>query len=397
MFQRKQVAIIKARMQESFDNLIQVVVGPRQTGKTTMLTQALQEVSLPAHFVSADDIIAPSEAWLRAEWAQARTLYQKNNAPVILVLDEIQKVPQWPSIVKGLWDQDRRENNIINVFLSGSSSLLLRKGLEDSLMGRFELIRSPHWSLNECSEAFGTSFDDFLYFGGFPASQKRRKDFQRWLEYMKAGIIEPTITKDVLEDEVVKKPALLRALFELGAQYSSQELSYNKIAGQLVQKGNITTIAHYLDLLDKANMLAGLQKYHPKVLVQKKSSPRFLVYDQSLMTALYARPQDFVLQDTELKGHLVETCVGAHLLSIATQHGYQLKWWREGTKEVDFVLYNSQKLFAIEVKSGRMKPLGGMQVFLETYPKAQRIIIGDGQYGAIGIEAFLRDEERFWE
>lgn len=395
MFERKQAKTIIERLTEKPLPLMQVLVGPRQTGKSTMLTQALSSISLPSLFVSADDLLAPDEIWLRQTWQDARNLFAKTQQPVILILDEIQKVPAWPSIIKGMWDQDRRENNDIRVCLSGSSSLLLRKGLEDSLMGRFEIIRSPHWSFAECEEAFGTSLDEFLFFGGFPAAQQLRHDFKRWQAYMLEGIIEPTIAKDVLEDEDVRKPALLKSLFYLGARFSSQELSYNKIAGQLQDSGNLATLAHYVVLLDKAGMLCALEKYHPNVVRQKKSSPRFLVYDQSLMTAVTKRKPEFILEDSELKGHLIETCVGAHLLALSKEFAFELTWWREGTSEVDFVLHDAENVLAIEVKSGRMKPLVGMRTFLNAYPQASHLVVGGAGSYALSVEDFLRHEGDF--
>lgn len=389
MYERAQVTVIRTRMSEESNDLIQVVVGPRQTGKSTMLAQAIEGAEVLAHSVSADDILSPTEQWLRAEWQQARNLQRVSNRPIVLILDEIQKVEHWPNIVKGLWDEDRRLAMPIKVFLSGSSSLLLRKGLEDSLKGRFELIRSPHWSYTECAEAFGFTLDDFLFFGGFPGAARFVADEQRWFEYMRESIIEPTIAKDVLEDEEVRKPALLRQLFELGARFSAQELSYNKMLGQLADAGNTSTLAHYLTLLDKAGVLCGLQKYHPKALRQRKSSPRLMVYDTSLMTAAMGRRRELLLSDGELRGHLAESAVGAHLLAYAPKYGLEVGWWRDGNNEVDFVVSDANTTVAIEVKSGRMKPLNGMQAFLEQYPKALRLIIGGTGSGSCSLEDFL--------
>lgn len=389
MFEREQVSVIRKRMLERDNTLIQVVVGPRQTGKSTMIAQALQGLDVLDHSVSADDILAPTEEWLRNEWQQARNLQRASDQPVVLVLDEIQKVKGWPNIVKGLWDADRRDFLPLKVFLSGSSSLLLRKGLEDSLKGRFELIRSPHWSYRECVKAFGFTLDDFLFFGGFPGAARFKDDERRWMSYLRDSIIEPTISKDVLEDEEVRKPALLRSLFELGARFSAQELSYNKMLGQLSDAGNTTTLAHYLNLLAKAGVLCGLPKFHPKEVNRRKSSPRLMVYDTSLMTAAMGRSCELVLSDSELRGHLVESAVGAHLLALAPQHGFTVSWWREGASEVDFVVSDAETIVAIEVKSGRMKPLGGMTAFLKEYPNALRLIIGGAGRGSCTLEDFL--------
>ena len=389
MFKREKVQTIVQRMLEDNNPLIQVVAGPRQTGKSTMIAQALEVVDLPFHSVSADDVLAPSLDWVSAEWQQARNMQEQLGGLVILVIDEIQKVKGWPNLVKGLWDADRRTNTPLKVVLSGSSSMLIRKGLEDSLKGRFELIRSTHWTFTECREAFDFSFEDFLFYGGFPGAARFKGDEKRWRDYMRNSIIEPTITNDVLEQEEVRKPALMRALLELGTQFSAQELSYVKMLGQLQDAGNTTTLAHYLDLLDKAGMLCGLEKYHPKEVRSRKSSPWFMVYDTSLMTSTSGRARELLLGDDELRGHLMESAVGAYLLGQSAEHGFSVQWWREGTNEVDFVLSDKAHVVAIEVKSGRKKSQGGMAAFLKEYPKAQRVVVGGSASGAISIESFL--------
>ena len=389
VFQRKIVEAVAARTREDDNPLIQVVAGPRQTGKSTAIAQALEKVDKPAHSASADDVIAPDVEWLRTEWQQARNLQRDSGKPTILVLDEVQKVRGWPNAVKGLWDADQRDRRSLKVVLSGSSSLLLRKGLEDSLKGRFEVLRSTHWSLAECREAFGFTLDDFLFFGGFPGAARLISDERRWRAYMRDSIIEPTISNDVLEQEDVRKPALMRALFELGARFSGQELSYNKMLGQLQDAGNTTTLAHYLTLLDKAGVLRGLEKYHPKAVERRKSSPRLMVYDTALMTAASGRAKDLLLGDSELRGHLVESAVGARLLAIGPDLGFDVQWWREGSDEVDFVLAGEGKLAAIEVKSGRTKSQGGMAAFLRADPAATRIVVGGSAAGAATVEDFL--------
>ena len=316
----------------------------------------------------------------------------KGSKTAILAIDEIQKVPHWSAAVKALYDADKRNNVPLRVVLSGSSSLLLHKGLEDSLMGRFELIRSPHWSLTECSEAFGFTLEDYLYFGGYPGAARFASDELRWASYVRDAIIEPTISQDVLALEDIRKPALMKALFKLGALYSAQELSYTKMLGQLQDAGNTVTLAHYLDLLGKAGILCGLPKYDDKELAKRKSSPRFMVYDTSLMTATSSKGKQLFETLPDLRGRLVESAVGARLLARAPEEGFSVSWWREGANEVDFVLSRGNDLAAIEVKSGKESRQSGMAKFLKGHPEAKRIVIGGSSSGACGIEEFLRDK-----
>lgn len=391
MYERAQVDTMATRMHERENPLMQVVVGSRQTGKSTMIAQALRKADVRNHFVSADDAIIPSEQWLQTEWQQARNEAMRDSSPMVLIVDEVQKIPSWPRVVKSLYDADQRTMSPLKVILSGSSSLLLHKGLEDSLMGRYELIRSPHWSLAECTEAFGFTLDDYLYYGGYPGAARFAGDDLRWGSYMRDAIIEPTISQDVLALEDVRKPALMRALFRLGATYSAQELSYTKMLGQLQDAGNTVTLAHYLDLLSKAGMICGLDKYSDKELARRKSSPRLMVYDTSLISAVSPKGRDRLLGEPDIRGRIVESSVGARLLARSADEGFEVMWWREGVQEVDFVLRKGSALTAVEVKSGAESGQSGMGTFLARHPDARRIVVGGSASGACTVKDFLLD------
>ncbi|MDY6050352.1 MAG: ATP-binding protein [Corynebacterium sp.] len=397
MYQRTQVKTLISRMLEGANPLIQVLVGPRQTGKSTMLGQASEALRAesprtPILFVSADDTPTPNRQWVENQWQQARNMVTCE-AGAVLIIDEIQKATDWARVVKSLWDSDQVTHTPLKVILSGSSSLLIHSGLEESLMGRFEIIHSPHWSFAECADAFDYSLDDFLYFGGFPGAARLTGDEQRWRDYIRNSIVEPTIALDALAVQEVRKPTLLRTLFQLGAAYSSREMSYTKMLGQLHDAGNTTTLASYLEVLGAVGMLTGLEKYHPSALTRKKSSPRFQVFDTALMTVQDNRPRNVLFSDTEWLGHLVESAVGAHLLTLSRFHGWQLYWWRDGNDEVDFVVDHGDHVTAIEVESGRQRPRAGWDSFLTRYPAARQVVIGGGGRGAIPLEEFLRSSD----
>jgi predicted AAA+ superfamily ATPase len=358
------------------------VIGPRQTGKTTAVLQVLETLSKPYHYINADDPVVVSPEWLRNEWEKARLMQKQAKKEVILAIDEVQKIPLWSSMVKFLWDEDTRKKIPLKVILSGSSSLLIQKGLNESMAGRFEVLFCPHWNYRECKAAFKYTLDDFLFFGGYPGAVKLRKDIERWTRYMGSSIVEPVIDKDVLLMEDVRKPALLRSLFTLGAAYSAQELSYTKMLGQLHDAGNTVTLAHYLEMLDHANILCGLQKYAVNKLRSRQSSPRFLVYDTSLLVWAAGASRKSLLQTPDARGHLVESAVGAYLLARGKEEGFSVYWWRDRDIEVDFVIEGgTSALTAIEVKSGRVKHTGGSIEFLRRYPDALSLTIGSGDCG----------------
>ncbi|MDR3257049.1 MAG: ATP-binding protein [Endomicrobium sp.] len=385
MFERKLVSQLFQRITEK-RHFIQIVIGPRQTGKTTAVTQAIKKIKLPVYFVSADAAAALPRQWLSNEWEQSRVLQKQKNKDVLLVIDEIQKISGWSSIVKQLWDEDSRNGIPLKVILTGSSALLLQKGLKESLMGRFEVLYSPHWNFYECKKAFGYTLEDFIFFGGYPGAATLKNDEERWARYIGSSIVEPTISQDVLLMEEVRKPALLHSLFKLGAIYSAQELSYTKIMGQLQDAGNTVTLAHYLDLLEKANVLCGLQKFSLNKVKVRQSSPRFMVFDTSLMTYSDGASRKRLLENSEAKGHLVESAVGAYLLAKGKEEDFDVFWWRDRGNEVDFVLQKGDKITAVEVKSGRLKKNGGTLEFKKLYPQALSLTVGSSNFK---LEDFL--------
>lgn len=374
MYERSFVTTLSDRLRES-RRFIQVVIGPRQTGKSTGVSQALGKLSAPVVEYAFDRPRDRRSAKLEEIWGQAREMLG-SSPEVILSLDEIQKVPDWFSTVKFLWDEDTRRGNNIKVVATGSSALTLRGGMAESLKGRFEEIASTQWTLAECRDAFGYSLDDFLFFGGYPGAAALKDEPDRWFAYMHDSIIEPTITQDVLEMETVKKPALLRALFEIGAMYSAREISYRKLLGQLDDRGNTEVISHYLDLLSHAGLLSGLRKYDEKPLRSKTSSPRLLVHDTSLMTAASEEDAEALFANPAQKGHLIETAAGAYLLERSRQERFSVRWWRDRNDEVDFVITKGRKRTAIEVKGGHTRRTKGLGAFVEKYPGTYVLIVG---------------------
>lgn len=390
MFQREASRTLQRRLQEP-RRFIQIVTGPRQTGKTTAIKQAVTQGELPYRFVSADNRPVADAAWVEMEWRQARELARQQGSAVI-ILDEVQKVRNWAEVVKRLWDEDSWNDVPLKLVLSGSSSLLIQKGSSESLAGRYELLRSTHWSLPEMEEAFGYTLDDFLFYGGYPGAAALRDNEERWLDYLRDSIIQATLSKDILQLEDVRKPALLQALFLLGAQYSGQEMSYRKLLGQLDDKGNTETIAHYLGLLAGAGMMTGLRKYDAKPLNRRSSSPRLMLYDTALLSATWEGDPISLRHDPAVRGHVVETAVGARLIALSMESDLEVFWWRDGSLEVDFVVTARGKLFAIEVKGGQVRSTRGLEEFCRRYPDAVPVVVGDAN---LSLDGFLRGEFSF--
>jgi hypothetical protein len=371
---------------------IQVVAGPRQVGKTTLVQQVTDAAGAPVVFASADEPTLRGTEWIAQQWEAARLAIGPRGA--ILVIDEVQKAVGWAESVKRLWDEDTRNKRPLKVVLLGSAPLLIQRGLSESLAGRFEILHLPHWSLAEMRAAFDFSLEQFLFYGGYPGAAPLTTDHDRWTRYIRDALIETTLARDVLLLTRVDKPALLRRLFELGCRYSGQVLSYTKMLGQLQEAGNTTTLAHYLDLLTAAGMLTGTPKYAGQTSRSRASSPKFQVLNTGLMTAQSSLILNDARANREFWGRLVESAVGAHLTNAAAGGLCEVFYWRERNREVDFVVKTGRGLTAIEVKSGRASDsLPGMTAFREAFkPKRTLLVGGDG----ISIEEFLLRPADHW-
>lgn len=377
MFERHHLQALIKRMNEP-RKFIQVIMGPRQIGKTTLVTQLVEKIKVDYHFTSADAVAATNSAWLEQQWEIARVKMEQYKAKVfLLVIDEIQKIDNWSETVKLLWDIDTRNKINLKVILLGSSRLLLQKGLTESLAGRFESTYMGHWSYEEMQQAFGWDVNQYVWFGGYPGSVSLIRDEERWKTYVKESLIETSISKDILMLTRVDKPALMKRLFELGCLYSGQILSFTKVLGQLQDAGNTTTLSHYLGLLDTAGLLAGIEKYAPDVIRQRSSSPKFQVHN----TALISAQRDEVFKDVQGKpdewGRMVESAIGAHLVNHSLTEKFNLHYWRERNDEVDFVIERKGKVIGLEVKSGGTGYTSGMAAFKNRFKPNKVLLIGN--------------------
>lgn len=423
-YQRVASHLLQDRLRETARRLI-VVAGPRQVGKTTAVHQALrsrQQGSYQFHAVDAptsntnelsvdfstetaprlmlrvgiDTSTRRNEEWLIERWQAARNAARAWHSqsmealsvgnmprartsdragaptPYVLVFDEIQHIPTWSSVVKGLWDQDRAEGLDMHVVVLGSAPLLMQRGLSESLMGRFELLEMTHWSYSEMRDCFGFTLDQYIYFGGYPgpASLVIQGQEARWRNEVLHSLIEPNVVKDILALARIEKPAVLRQLFELGCSYSGQVVALTKLLVQLNDAGNTTTLTHYLKLLRAAGLLVGLEKYAAQTIRQRAAPPKLNVLNTAFLSVYSGKSFVQARADHAFWGHLVESSIGAHLLNSADD-GMSVAYWRESPYEVDFVLTHGDRVCALEVKSAAhgQSARKGLRVFVERHER----------------------------
>lgn len=368
---------LQSRMQEP-RKFIQVLAGPRQVGKTTIVEQFAAQAKVPVTSLTAEMAEANDNHWISLQWERVRSQMQVlKQQEHVLIIDEIHKINNWSEVIKKEWDADTKNKVNIKLILLGSSRLLLKNGLTESLLGRFELIRVGHWSFAEMEQAFGFTLPQYIYYGAYPGAATFVGNEKRWRKYIHSSIVDPAIENDVLQTTRIYKPSLLRSLFDLGCSYSGELLSYNKIVGQLQDKGSIVTIANYLQVLDESNLLAGIQKFAGDIARQYQSTPKFQVFNNALLSAYQGHGMDKEMMNPERWGRWVESAVGSHLLNNAEEDEYSVYYWRERDAEVDYVLqFRDGQTLAIEVKTGRRSDNKGLHIFEDKFHPNKRLIVG---------------------
>lgn len=398
---------------------IAAITGPRQTGKTTIARQARNRLEANGRmcwYVSLDDptpdaseapglltgldaIPAGSsrdERWLVEIWESARRAAARTDRGLVLVLDEIQNIPRWSNVVKGLWDGDRRAERPLRVVILGSAPWHMLTGLNESLAGRFTALPASHWSLWEMARAFDLTVDEYVFFGGYPGALTAMPEPERlaaWQDHIARAIVGPAIERDIVGLTRVTKPALMRRLMDLATQYSGRLMSYNKLLGQLQDAGNTTTLARYLDLLSDAGLVTGLSRYTPAPHLGRGSSPKLNVLNTALMTAPSGYTFEEARADRSYWGRLVESSVGAHLHNTRAT-ATRLHFWRDPPHEVDFVIARGPHLLGIEVKSGKSGAASGLDAFADRFPDAGTVVVGTGgiplnEFLSLGAEEWL--------
>lgn len=384
---RPQGDILAGRLKEP-RRVMQYVTGARQTGKSTLVAQVLERTGSPHLFASADVPSLRRMGWIEEQWHIARDLARADpGRGAVLVLDEVQKIPQWTSMVKHLWDADTRAQVPLKVVLVGSAPLLVGRGLTESMMGRFETIHLPHWGLREMRDAFGWGLEQHVFFGGYPGTGELAGDESRLVDHITRAVVEPAISQDILTLSRVDKPALLRRLVELGSVRTAEVVSFNRMRAILEDRGNAATMAHYLDLIRKAGLVAGLPKHTPHRLLARRSTPKLQALNNGLTAAMSGLTFAEARGNPEHWGRLVESAVGAHLAGAMSGRECEVSHWRHRNAEVDYVARFGLRLLAVEVRGGRRpEALPGLSAFAARNPGTRKLVVGDG---GIPVEEFL--------
>jgi len=383
--------VLLDRLKEGVPGRIQLLTGPRQVGKTTLLLEIAAQFADRAVYAAGDEPDAALPGFWERFWAEAETRAKEGAA--ILLLDEVHHLSDWAGRLKGQWDRARRRRIPVHVVVTGSSALRVATGSRESLAGRFERLTLSHWPAAALAEAFHLSPREAAHglvrFGSYPGAVEFQKDFARWRAYVRDAIIEPAIGRDVLALGVVRRPALLRQVFAIATGSPAQIISLQKMQGQLQDSGALETVAHYLALLQDAYLIAPLEKYSTQVHRRRASPHKLVALNNALLSATHPNGAPDPSAEPERFGLWLENAC----LAFAINQGQQVWYWREEPLEIDAVLDGSWGKWAVEVKSGKfdVHALRGLLEFCRRNPAFRPLVIsrpGDQEIaGRHGIES----------
>lgn len=377
LFQRDWIGcreLLRERLAEGAPARIQLLTGPRQVGKTTLLLALADE--LDGTYAAADSPEAALPGFWEGLWARAESRAQAEKGAVLLI-DEIQHMPDWAARLKGAWDRLRRRRIPLQVVASGSSALSLGRGSRESLAGRFELITMSHWTAAATAELLAIPPEEaaelVVRMGVYPGAMELRADLRRWTAYVRDAIVEPAIGRDILALADVRRPALLRQVFSLAASSPAQIVSLQKLQGQLQDPGALETLAHYLRLLQDAYLVAPLDKHSTKPLRRRAAPPKLVTLNNALMAAVDPRGSPDPTTEPARYGAWVENAV----LAFAWNSGQGVSYWREEPLEIDGIFTGSWGSYAVEVKTGSFgtPELRGLHEFTRRFPEYEPLLL----------------------
>ena len=371
-------SLLRHRLAEPAPGRIQLITGPRQIGKTTLLLEAAKAAGAGALYLAADGPEAELPGWWERLWHRAEEVALANGTAVVL-LDEVQRVEDWAAKLKGRWDRIRRLKLPIHIVATGSSALHLGRGSKETLAGRFERLVYPHWSARSLAEVFhlemADAVDTVVRWGGYPGAVALADEPARRLAYLRDAIIDPAIGRDLLAAHPVRRPALLRQVFAAAVRSPAQIVSLQKLQGQLLDKGALETIAHYLTLLEDAFLVAALEKHTGRQVRARAAPPKLVVLNNGLLAASDPRGAPDPATDPARFGAWVENACLAH----AWNAGQRVRYWREEPLEVDAVIEGSWGNWVVEIKTGDFseRDLAGLFEFNRRFPAYRPLVISD--------------------
>ncbi len=336
--------------------------GPRGTGKTTWLKSFYPS----AYWV---DLLHPEDFRFFATAPEKLKSIVEEQKERIIIIDEVQKVPELLDVVHALIEEKRGYQFI----LTGSSARKLRaKGV--NLLGGRALKRqmSPFFA-GELGSAF--SLEKSLLLGMLPIVLNSSMPEEVLRAYV--GIY---LKEEVQSEGMIRNVGDFARFLEAISFSHAGLLNASNIARecQIARK----TVDSYLHILEDLLLSFHLECFRKKAKRELATHPKFYLFDAGVYRSL--RPKSYLDKQTEMEGASLEGLVAQHLKAwVDNQMAAQLFFWRTRSEiEVDFVVLGSNEFLAIEVKNGSVvhpSDLKGLKAFQEDYPEATSILLYRGK------------------
>lgn len=352
-----------------------IVSGLRRVGKSTLLFQLMEH--LLHHQIPPKNIVYFSMDDKKEDILNILEAYQElmevdwKTEKVYVFIDEIQKLKNWSSQVKMLYDHFPQ----IKFFLSGSASLQLEKEAIDDLAGRYFLEEIPPLSLQEFFELkHGKLISNYQLYRNDLKREIRFflkrpfpevvgwEDEERVYEYIREGVLSKIVKADLPETFENVNTSLLGTLLDIFYREPGQILNADSLSRDL--KIHKRTLERHLYFLEFSKLIRRVKNYRVSILSESRKLPK--IYPFHIALAFSFNPE---LE----KGKVWETAVAACLQAK--------NYWREGNKEIDFIIPGEEQL-PLEVKSKdtlNSSDLNTLRYFLEKFKLKQGIMIYDGE------------------
>lgn len=334
MFERRIVTEIK---ELALGYPIVTIIGPRQSGKTTLAKQ-----------------VFPEKIYVSLENSDVRRLATEDprgflsKYPDGAILDEIQRVPDLLSYIQGIVDEKEQKGMFI---LTVSNQLELQQAISQSLAGRTALLTLLPMSLDELSLAkIELSLDEYMIRGGYPRIHKDSLDPTKAYR----NYFQTYVERDLRQLIQVKDLSQFERFVKICAGRIGQILNLEEIGGEIGLSSH--TVKEWISILEASFIIFHLQPYFENFGKRVIKSPKLFFVDIGLAVYLLGIENVVQLERDPLRGHLVENLVLLELVKWRLNHGLepQLYYYRDTQKnEVDILFKEGHMLVPIEVKSSK--------------------------------------------
>lgn len=317
-----------------------LLLGPRQVGKTTLLTKLPVDLTIS---LARPLIRQQYEKDIESFSEEIEALAEKSSKKPLVAIDEIQKVPELMDATQDLIDRQ-----IAQFILTGSSARKLKKQQQlNWLPGRVVYFHLDPLMINELPKSY-RKIEHILTYGSLPGIVTDVDDESR--EHDLESYVVTYLEEEIRQEALVRQVGDFAKFLQLAAAESGQLSNFNNISRDIGVAQ--TTIAAYYQILEDCLIVERIEPFMKKSSVRRRlvKSCKYLFFDLGIRR-IAAR--EGIKPANTILGHLFEQFIGLELLRLARSQGRRvtLNFWRdlEG-REVDWVLSYQDKILPIEVK-----------------------------------------------